>query len=276
MSFNRASSLATTSSLALSRRSSTIGSQSQLSKSCSVGPSGLQGLLVTLPTVTARRSGRAPHAINSSTARSRPFTTTSKYGECLESSFVKRDCAPLKTSQKAEKPLLASSEIPRYTNSFGEVGVIISRSGLWSTRGRKKGGFSTRLAFDKDLITALLDSCSDYLRVATIAQGGRYDLEKWPNAEDVEGLALGVEWVDKGAELQVLRWNGGERILIKKALAKTIVVNKIVADKVVANKVVAKKVVVKKRVAKRGVAKNEAVDMEALELWEDGAAVVVS
>ena len=67
--------------------------------------------------------------------------------------------------------------------------------------------------------------------MAAIAQGTRYNVDKWPNAEDVEGLALGVEWVKEGDGIEVVRSGGGEEIVVKEG---------------------------------------------ALELWEDGAAMVVS
>ena len=51
------------------------------------------------------------------------------------------------------------------------------------------------------------------MRVAAVVQGGRYNVDKWPNAEDVEGIALVVEWVDSGKDVKVLREeDGGEKI----------------------------------------------------------------
>lgn len=289
MSLNRACSLATTPSPAFSRLSSNIGSPaqtSQLSRTFTV-PSCQQ--YTSHPTTPARHSAQFRHAIDVGMKPLRPFSTASnprlsEHGEYPESCFAKRYGARLEASQKPDKSsalssaLLTSSEIPRYTNSFGELGVIVSHSGWWSTRGRKDSGFSQRLAFDKDLVTALLGPSPDCLKVAKIAQGALYNVDKWPNEEEVKRLALAVEWVNNEAEIEVLRSNGGEKVVGKKALAKKIVLDKVVVNKLVVNKLVANEVVANKVVTKRIMA-NEGRGQgtgEVLELWEDGAAMVVS
>ena len=270
MSLNRASSLATTPSLALSRLSSNSGSPAQASQLIRTSSIGSRSQHASRPTIPARHPALGTYTI-------RPLTMTSnsrfsEHGEYPDSPFVKRPSACPATPHKpnnspaSSSTQLTSSQTPRYTNSFGQVGVTVSHVGLWSTR--QEGSFNQRLAFDKDLVTALLSPSSDSLKIATVAQGGRYDVDKWPNAEDVEGLALEVKWVNKDHDIEVLRSNGGEKVVAKKALVEKIVVPSNVAVNNTAATTSAN--------APANNAAPKQTVVEILEPWEDGAAMAVS